>query len=609
MVRRFLTSVFCFLSAVVAASGSLVGTSLALDESRLTEFAENNILYYDPDEKLSDNCFSGGELNLSATVGDLPKSIVDKLDNEKWVEKANKNKGRYQHAESETGVPWLVLAAIHYREGGMDPKKTILNGEGLYEHTNSDGHHVSADPNKDAVNAAKHLIDMGKMVYKVNIGKDHDLESLAWAALAYNRGFMYSKQPYTSKPVPYTESPYVVNFFDANHMNMRFPNSSIEPSSTRGRKDANVGFLTMLVYLNGRINGQSGEGSSGSSENGENITLIGDSIADTAKSKFLEKYPKADVHTQVSKQFYAPSPKNNPAGITILEELIDNGKLRRTLVYALGTNSSGLKKKQAEEVISLAGDNRSVVFITNYEKGKDFTNNNNVFEKMKADHSNVDVVDWASAVKGSPDKYLSDGTHPNTEGVDLWVKLLSDVLGSKSSSGCGVDIPPGEAAGITMGDRWKYLFPDGIPTSSSQMEKYLTTVKLNILNEKGKNDTMTLRVHKKLASEIKAIFDEMVAIGFKIKKSDTSSYNWRQVRGGSSRSIHSYGVAIDVNASDNPFQNPSGYKPGVNEYAVTDEVIEIWRKHGMNWGGYFGNGRFDAMHFSYLEKGSKDPNK
>lgn len=171
----------------------------------------------------------------------------------------------------------------------------------------------------------------------------------------------------------------------------------------------------------------------------------------------------------------------------------------------------------------------------------------------------------------------------------------------------------GEAAKVPYGEngdkRWKYLFPNGVPTSSSQMEQYLTTVTLNILNERGKKDTMTLRVHKKLADDVVAIFDEMVAIGFKIKKGNTSSYNWRTKRGSNNMSIHSYGVAIDVNDSDNPYQDPSGYKPGVNEYAVTDEVIKIWEKHGFNWGGYFGGGDFDAMHFTYLEKGRNDPNK
>lgn len=347
----------------------------------------------------------------------------------------------------------------------------------------------------------------------------------------------------------------------------------------------------------------------GKEDDGSNITLIGDSIADGAKSKFLEAYPKTDAHTKVSKQFYAPSPENNPAGIDILKKLVDKGKLRRTLIYALGTNSNGLTKKQAEEVIELAGDNTSVIFLTNYEKGKDFTNNNNVLKKMKKDHSNVEVIDWAGEVKGDPDKYLSDGTHPNAEGVELWVKLLSDALnGSKRTAGCGVDVPAGEAAGVKDGDpRWKYLFPDGVPTSSSQMEKYLVSVKLNILNEKGEKDTITLRIHKKLASEVEAVFDEMVAIGFKIKKSGTSSYNWRTKRGSSNISIHAYGAAIDINADDNPYKNRSGYKPGVNEYAVTDEVIKIWKKHGFNWGGYFSDAYFDAMHFTYLEKGSKEP--
>lgn len=407
-----------------------------LPSGRDDEFAENNILFYNPNGG-NDPCNDpgGGGLNLSATIDDLPASVVQKLDNEKWVEKANKNKERYQYAEQQTGVPWLVLAAIHYREGGMNPNTTILNGEPLTDHTNVDGQHVSSDAKEDAKNAANHLIGNGKTFYKVDVSTDHSLESLAWAALAYNRGGMYKNN--TNPSTPYTDSPYVVNFFDADHMNMIFPNSADEPASTRGKHDSNVGFLTMLVYLNGRIGGSSSGGNSGGSQSsnkdGSDITLIGDSITERTKSEFLKKYPKADVYSKTSKQFYTGT-SDNPSGYTILKGLVDEGKLRSTLIFALGTNNTGLTAKQAQEVVDLAGKKTTVIFLTNYVNGAEATNNNNVFKKIKDDNKNVIVVGWAEAVKDDPSTYLSDGTHPTDKGVELWIKLISEALGSNSAN-------------------------------------------------------------------------------------------------------------------------------------------------------------------------------
>ena len=175
-------------------------------------------------------------------------------------------------------------------------------------------------------------------------------------------------------------------------------------------------------------------------------------------------------------------------------------------------------------------------------------------------------------------------------------------------SATGGSANPGEAAGVQFSDRWNWLFPDGIPNSESEMSKYLASVEVPILDENGTRTTMTLRVHSKLTEEYKAIFEDLVSAGFRIKKSATGAYNWRNISGSSKKSTHSYGVAIDVNWNDNP-QNKSYYESnkGVNPYTVTDKVISIFRQHGFNWGGYFGS-NYDPMHFSYLEKGSLDPN-
>ena len=169
----------------------------------------------------------------------------------------------------------------------------------------------------------------------------------------------------------------------------------------------------------------------------------------------------------------------------------------------------------------------------------------------------------------------------------------------------------GEAAKVSYEDKQKYIWGNGNPPlSQDDMKKYLTTIKVPILNEKGKKTTMNLTVHVKLAAEFKAIFKDMVKAKFRIKSSSTCAYVWKNIIGTGTVSQHSYGLAIDVNWDDNPcFYNTNvdvtngygGYKPGTNKFSVTQKVINIWKAHGFYWGGDW-TGKKDTMHFSYTEK-------
>ena len=169
----------------------------------------------------------------------------------------------------------------------------------------------------------------------------------------------------------------------------------------------------------------------------------------------------------------------------------------------------------------------------------------------------------------------------------------------------------GEAAKVPYEQKRSYLFPGGIyPTNALEMEKYKTTISVPIYDEHGNKTTMNLTVHKKLAAEFKAIFEDMYKEKFPIKSSSTCAYVWKNIIGSGTVSQHSYGAAIDVNWNDNPcFYNTNidvtngylGYQPGKNKYSVTQKVINIWKAHGFYWGGDW-SGKKDTMHFSYTEK-------
>lgn len=162
-------------------------------------------------------------------------------------------------------------------------------------------------------------------------------------------------------------------------------------------------------------------------------------------------------------------------------------------------------------------------------------------------------------------------------------------------------IEAGEAVEIPVENRMGWLFPNGVPENETEMQQYLTRIEVEIIDDNGNEGKMTLTVHKKLAAEIKAIFKEMKEQKFKIKTWECGAYNWRAMASDSSKlSYHSYGSCVDINTYNNAASYTGGtYLPGQDEFAVTTEIVNIWKAHGFYWGGDWEGYYFDPMHFTY----------
>jgi hypothetical protein len=67
-------------------------------------------------------------------------------------------------------------------------------------------------------------------------------------------------------------------------------------------------------------------------------------------------------------------------------------------------------------------------------------------------------------------------------------------------------------------------------------------------------------------------------------------FNIRQKVGGTSASLHSWGIAVDVNAAWNRYGQPP---------TMTPEFVKCWTDAGFEWGGTWGTP--DGMHFQLKE--------
>jgi hypothetical protein len=89
-----------------------------------------------------------------------------------------------------------------------------------------------------------------------------------------------------------------------------------------------------------------------------------------------------------------------------------------------------------------------------------------------------------------------------------------------------------------------------------------------------------IRVSPPTVEAWEALAAVMLNHGYKIRTQDTDSYNCRHITGGTGLSLHSFGIALDVNWSTNPFRN----HPGEREVRFSDKPTQDERASDVSRG-------------------------
>lgn len=96
--------------------------------------------------------------------------------------------------------------------------------------------------------------------------------------------------------------------------------------------------------------------------------------------------------------------------------------------------------------------------------------------------------------------------------------------------------------------------------------------------------------HKLVAPKFVKAFQNIVDRGLSDQmKTFDGCLNKRKMRNSNQWSMHSWGIAVDVNASENPL--------GEKKYAMTEDLAKCFEDVGFIWGGRWKYP--DAMHFQY----------
>lgn len=147
------------------------------------------------------------------------------------------------------------------------------------------------------------------------------------------------------------------------------------------------------------------------------------------------------------------------------------------------------------------------------------------------------------------------------------------------------DVIPG-----TIQSKGQACFLETFGSSAKEVEKNLVTV--NILGLKRSVHKLAKDAFEKVDKELAGKLGNYV-----VRSGDTGTYIWRaNVNNPSKLSLHSFGIAIDVNWNTNPNYR-STKKPCEGDHPAA--LINAFKAAGFRWGGDYRR-VCDSMHFEWL---------
>ena len=157
-----------------------------------------------------------------------------------------------------------------------------------------------------------------------------------------------------------------------------------------------------------------------------------------------------------------------------------------------------------------------------------------------------------------------------------------------------------------------------IPKSILQQ---LTIIDVEYISFDSKLHRGQIVVNKKAVKDVKEIFEIIKEIKFPVNKvipvihynwsdeasmndNNSSSFNYRKVKGFKVLSAHSYGMAIDINPMQNPHIKGKTITPTTGKYDVKkagtilrdSRLVKEFNKRGWQWGGKWRSSK-DYQHF------------
>lgn len=154
------------------------------------------------------------------------------------------------------------------------------------------------------------------------------------------------------------------------------------------------------------------------------LTLIGDSVTLASAQALAETLPQAQVNAEIS--------RTSSAALPLVQQLADRGELGRILVLSVTANST-FTSQQLEDFLALATaqEGGKLVLVTGLGPAHLtwIEASNQLIRDFAAQHPDqVLVADWQAAAQGHPDYLVSDGVHPQGEGITVYAQTIQEAV-------------------------------------------------------------------------------------------------------------------------------------------------------------------------------------
>ncbi|MBR3163993.1 acyltransferase [Candidatus Saccharibacteria bacterium] len=159
------------------------------------------------------------------------------------------------------------------------------------------------------------------------------------------------------------------------------------------------------------------------SPNSADVLIIGDSVTLGAKAELESTIENAYVDAAESR------------GIEVATKLLAGysatGKLPKIIIVSLATNERTITDALLQDIVSVAGAGRQLIFVTAYAgpmQPRD--SQNNALKSFADTHSNVVVADWWQVAHDNWSLMYDDHIHLNPDGRRTYANLLNNLVRS-----------------------------------------------------------------------------------------------------------------------------------------------------------------------------------
>lgn len=145
--------------------------------------------------------------------------------------------------------------------------------------------------------------------------------------------------------------------------------------------------------------------------------------------------------------------------------------------------------------------------------------------------------------------------------------------------------------------RYEPFFKKMYGENQKKIEKNLVKIKWL---PKSENRTLKVTKINGVDKKLEAISNELDNLPPSLKKfvlNPSGTVNYRKISGTNRLSVHSFGIAIDINLKFSNYWQWSKEKKPEYKNQIPLEIVEIFEKYGFIWGGRWGH--YDTMHFEY----------